>query len=100
MLLNTYKRLPVSFARGQGCSLFDSSGQAYLDAVSGVAVCNLGHAHPAITETIAKQASRLMHVSNLVCIPEQEKLADELLGFAGLHSAFFSNSGSEANETA
>ena len=100
MLLNTYKRLPLSFVRAQGCYLYDSDGKAYLDAVSGVAVCNLGHCHPAITETIQRQSARLVHVSNLVCIDEQERLAEQLLDFAGLSSVFFVNSGSEANETA
>ena len=100
MLLNTYNPLPLSPVRAEGCYVYDSDGQGYLDAVSGVAVCNLGHCHPAITETILAQAKRLVHVSNLVRIEEQERLAAQLLDLSGLHSIFFGNSGSEANETA
>ena len=100
MLLNTYNRLPIQFTHGQGCWLYDDKGQRYLDLISGVAVCNLGHAHPDITRTIVDQAGKLLHTSNLVRIPEQEALAERLQDLAKLHGAFFINSGSEANETA
>ncbi len=99
-LLNTYSRLPVAFVRGQGSWLFDAAGKAYLDALSGIAVCGLGHAHPAITQAIQQQASTLLHTSNIYHIPAQERLAKELTGISGLSQCFFSNSGAEANEAA
>ncbi len=99
-LMNTYKSLPVSFERGEGVYLFDDAGDRYLDALSGIAVCGLGHAHPAVTEAICNQARRLLHTSNLYKVPLQEQLADELCRVAGMDRAFFSNSGAEANEAA
>jgi acetylornithine aminotransferase len=99
-LMNTYKRLPVTFARGEGAYLFDTDGQRYLDALSGIAVCGLGHAHPAVSEAICDQSRRLLHTSNLYQIDGQEQLADELCAVAGMDRAFFSNSGAEANEAA
>ena len=68
-LMAAYGRLPVTMARGEGVRLWDDAGGEYLDALSGIAVCSLGHANPAISEAIADQASQLMHVSNLYNIP-------------------------------
>ncbi|MHC8440997.1 MAG: acetylornithine transaminase [Candidatus Eutrophobiaceae bacterium] len=95
-----YKRLPVSFARGDGVWLYDHQDRAYLDALSGIAVCGLGHSHPTIVKAIAKQAKRLMHCSNLYEIPDQEELATRLCAHAAMDKAFFCNSGAEANEAA
>ncbi len=99
-LMQTYARLPVAFERGEGACLYDNQGRAYLDALSGISVCNLGHAHPAVTRAISEQANRLVHTSNLYRIPPQEALAEELCGLAGMDRVFFSNSGAEANEAA
>ncbi|MDR2164274.1 MAG: aspartate aminotransferase family protein [Zoogloeaceae bacterium] len=99
-LMNTYGRLPVAFARGEGCRLTDTEGRTYLDALAGIAVNTLGHAHPALVAALSGQAGRLMHVSNLYRIPEQEALADALAERSGLSEAFFCNSGCEANEAA
>lgn len=98
--MNTYGRLPVSFVKGEGCYLYDEQGQRYLDALTGIAVCGLGHSHPAVAQAIADQAGTLMHTSNLYGIPNQEKLADELCELSGMDRVFFSNSGAEANEAA
>ena len=97
---NTYKRLPVSFTHGQGVWLHDESGKRYLDALAGIAVCGLGHAHPAVTAAITQQAARLLHTSNLYGIPLQEQLAAELVRLSALESVFFCNAGAEANEAA
>jgi acetylornithine aminotransferase len=99
-LMNTYQPLPVTFARGEGAYLFDTDGERYLDALSGIAVCGLGHAHPAVSEAICEQARHLLHTSNLYHIARQIQLADELCAVAGMDRAFFSNSGAEANEAA
>ena len=99
-LMNTYKRLPVTFARGQGALLWDTRGKEYLDALSGIAVSNLGHAHPAVTNAICEQAGRLIHTSNIYGIAAQEALGDALTALAGMDRAFFGNSGAEANEAA
>ncbi|MFT5446666.1 MAG: acetylornithine/N-succinyldiaminopimelate aminotransferase [Gammaproteobacteria bacterium] len=99
-IVNTYGRLPVSFAKGEGVWLFDDSGKRYLDALSGIAVCSLGHVHPAVTAAICEQASKLVHTSNLYGIPVQEKLATALASHCELDAAFFCNSGAEANEAA
>lgn len=99
-LMSTYSRLPVRFERGEGASLWDTDGRQYLDALSGIAVCGLGHAHPAVSEAICDQARRLVHTSNLYQIPLQEKLAQRLCQLAGMDRAFFCNSGAEANEAA
>ena len=96
----TYKRLPVSFARGEGAYLWDFQGNRYLDALSGIAVCGLGHAHPSVTEAISAQAKRLIHTSNLYGIPVQEALSDALVELSGMDVVFFCNSGAEANEAA
>ncbi len=99
-LMPTYARAPVSFQKGAGATLWDSDGVAYLDAIAGVAVTNLGHSHPAITEAICAQAGELLHTSNMFGIAWQQKLADKLCRQSGMENAFFCNSGAEANETA
>ncbi len=99
-LIPTYARQPVAFVRGEGVWLFDENGDKYMDAISGIGVCNLGHCHPAVTRTLAEQAGQLMHTSNLYRIPAQEALAQRLCDISGMKSAFFSNSGAEANEAA
>ena len=99
-LMATYSRLPVTFTRGEGVWLWDEEGNRYLDAVSGIAVCNLGHAHPAVAKTICEQAGTLMHTSNLYGIEKQQLLGEELTSLAGMERVFFCNSGAEANEAA
>jgi acetylornithine aminotransferase len=98
--METYRRLPVAFTRGEGPWLYDTEGRAYLDALSGIAVCGLGHAHPRVAEAIARQASTLVHTSNLYRVPLQEALAERLCARAGMDRVFFGNSGAEANEAA
>ena len=98
--MSNYAPLPVEFVRGEGAWLTDSKGQRYLDALSGIAVCGLGHAHPAVLAAITDQAQRLIHTSNLYHIPLQAQLAQRLTGLAGMERAFFANSGAEANEAA
>ncbi len=99
-LMQTYARQPVAFVRGEGVWLYDEQGNRYLDAVAGVAVNGLGHAHPALVRALCEQAGRLIHTSNLYRIPEQERLAERLCQLSGLERAFFCNSGAEANEAA
>ena len=99
-LMHTYGRLPVAFIEGKGAWLTDTNGKTYLDALAGIAVCGLGHAHPAITKAISDQASRLVHTSNLYQIPMQEAAATKLSQLSGMDSIFFCNSGAEANEGA
>jgi acetylornithine aminotransferase len=99
-LMNTCARLPVAFERGQGVWLWDTQGRRYLDAVCGIAVTGVGHAHPRLTQAIAEQAGRIVHVSNRYRIREQERLAERLCTLAKMDRAFFCNSGSEANEAA
>jgi acetylornithine aminotransferase len=98
--MNTYGRLPVAFDRGEGVWLWDTDGRRYLDALSGIAVTGLGHAHPRVVQAIADQAGRVIHTSNLYRIPEQERLADTLCRLSGMDRVFFCNSGCEANEAA
>jgi acetylornithine aminotransferase len=99
-LMQTYARLPVAFQRGEGPWLIDADQQRYLDALSGIAVCNLGHAHPAVASALADQARQLLHTSNLYRLPVQEALAQRLCALTGMDAAFFGNSGAEANEAA
>ena len=99
-IMSTYKRLPIQFQRGEGIWLWDSENKQYLDALSGIAVCGLGHAHPAIAQAIAEQAGLLVHTSNLYGITLQEQLADRLCEISGMDRVFFCNSGAEANEAA
>lgn len=96
----TYQRLPVTFERGEGVWLWDQQNKRYFDALSGLAVCNLGHAHPAIHQAICEQSKKLLHTSNLYGIAYQEKLATQLVNKSGMERAFFCNSGAEANEAA
>jgi len=96
--MSTYARLPVTFERGEGVWLWDDKGNKYLDALSGIGVCGLGHAHPAVAEALSKQASTLIHTSNLYHIPAQTQLAEKLCALAGMDKAFFCNSGAEAIE--
>lgn len=97
-LMNTYGRLPVTFEKGEGVWLFDNHGEKYLDALSGVAVNGLGHAHPKLIQAINQQIAKLIHVSNIYHIREQELLADKLCEVSGMDKVFFCNSGCEANE--
>lgn len=99
-LMQTYARQPVAFVRGEGAWLFDENGEKYLDALAGVAVNGLGHAHPELARALCEQAGRLIHTSNLYQIREQERLAERLCALSGLERAFFCNSGAEANEAA
>jgi acetylornithine aminotransferase len=99
-LMATYARLPVAFERGAGVWLWDTHGARYLDALSGIAVCGLGHAHPELVQAIADQAATLVHTSNLYQVPLQARLAERLTALSGLQQAFFCNSGAEANEAA
>ncbi|BCU06227.1 acetylornithine aminotransferase [Allochromatium tepidum] len=96
----TYNRLPVTFDRGEGVRLWDTNGKRYLDALSGIAVCGLGHAHPAVRDALCEQAGRLIHTSNLYGVAEQERLGALLTEQAGMDRVFFANSGAEANEAA
>jgi len=99
-VMPTYGRLDVAFTKGEGVWLTDTDGKQYLDALSGIAVCNLGHAHPAIAKTLSEQASTLIHTSNIYHIPLQTELADKLTDLSGMEQVFFCNSGAEANEAA
>jgi len=99
-LMHAYARQPVSFVRGDGARLWDTQGVEYLDAIAGVAVTSLGHAHPDITAVIAEQAATLLHTSNIFRIDWQEQLGERLCTLSGMQTAFFCNSGAEANETA
>lgn len=98
--MTTYQRLPVAFTNGAGAWLVDRQGERYLDALGGIAVCGLGHAHPAVRDAIAGQADSLIHTSNLYEVPLQERLAAGLCELSGLDRVFFGNSGAEANEAA
>lgn len=99
-LTSNYQQLPVAFERGAGAWLYDQAGTGYLDALSGIAVCGLGHAHPVLADALSAQAGRLLHTSNLYRIPLQEQLGVRLTKLAGMDRVFFCNSGAEANEAA
>ncbi|NLU43056.1 MAG: aminotransferase class III-fold pyridoxal phosphate-dependent enzyme, partial [Firmicutes bacterium] len=99
-LMNTYSRIPLAPIRGKGARLWDAEGKEYLDFVAGLAVNSTGHSHPKVVEAICKQASELVHVSNLYHIEPQARLARTLAEHSGLDRAFFCNSGGEANEAA
>jgi acetylornithine/N-succinyldiaminopimelate aminotransferase len=99
-LMSAYARLPITFERGRGPWLWDTQGQRYLDALSGIGVCNLGHSHPAVTKAICDQASKLSHTSNLYGIDAQSQLAQRLCTITEMNAVFFCNSGAEANEAA
>lgn len=99
-VMSTYTRLPVTFIKGEGAWLWDLQGERYLDAFSGLAVCGLGHAHPAVAAAICEQAQTLIHTSNIYKIAHQQALADRLVQMSKLDNVFFCNSGAEANEAA
>src|SRR6188472_1421383 len=99
-VLQTYRRQPVAFVRGEGPRLYDVDGREYLDLVSGIGVTSLGHSHPGLTAVIAEQAATLVHTSNLYYHPYQAEAAARLTALSGLDRAFFCNSGTEANEAA
>ncbi len=99
-LMNTYARLPIAFTRGEGVWLWDEAGRRYLDALAGIAVNGLGHAHPRLVKAIADQAGQLIHTSNIYRVLRQEQLADRLCALSGMAQAFFCSSGAEANEAA
>ncbi|WP_296206405.1 aspartate aminotransferase family protein [Psychrobacter sp. UBA3962] len=99
-IMPTYSPQPISFTRGEGSWLFTADNTAYLDALTGIAVCGLGHCHPEITKAIQEQAATLVHTSNLFQIEWQQKAAEALCQAAGMDSVFFANSGAEANEAA
>lgn len=99
-IMPTYNRQPISFVKGSGSWLYTQDGTAYLDALTGIAVCGLGHCHPAITNAINEQANQLLHTSNLYQIDWQEQAADKLCQVTNMDSVFFANSGAEANECA
>lgn len=99
-LLDTYRRAPITIVAGEGCELIDDRGRRYLDCIGGIAVCALGHAHPAIAQAVAMQAQRLVHASNLYQHQPSEQLARELVRRSAMSAVFFCNSGTEANEAA
>ena len=99
-LMSTYRQQDVAFTKGEGVWLYDTEGKKYLDAISGIAVCGLGHCHPRITRAIQDQAAQLVHTSNLYRIPNQEALGKRLCEISGMDACFFGNSGAEANECA
>jgi len=99
-IMPTYGRLPVTFTKGEGAWLWDQNNKRYLDALSGIAVCNLGHAHPAVHKAISQQSQTLLHTSNLYGIEPQEELATKLCQLSAMDNVFFCNSGAEANEAA
>ncbi len=99
-LMNTYARLPVALVKGRGAWVWDVDGKSYLDMVSGIAVCSLGHCHPDVVKAVSEQAENLFHCSNLYRIPQQEQLAELIVNNAFDGRVFFCNSGAEANEAA
>ncbi|WP_279243373.1 aspartate aminotransferase family protein [Candidatus Litorirhabdus singularis] len=99
-IMNTYGRLPVTFTHGEGIYLYADDGRRYFDAIAGIGVNSLGHAHPAVTRAITEQAGKLIHTSNLYHIELQQQLAEKLTRAAGMETCFFGNSGAEANEAA
>ena len=99
-VMKTYNRYPVSFVKGEGCWLYDSQGKKYLDMLAGIAVCNLGHCHPRVSEAICQQAKTLIHTSNLFHIEPQAELAELICRNSFGEKVFFCNSGAEANEGA
>ncbi len=99
-LMNTYGTRAATLEKGEGAWLWDANGNKYLDALSGIAVCGLGHSHPAVAKAVSEQAATLTHCSNFFSIPNQEKLAEKLCNASGMENVFFGNSGAEANEAA
>ena len=99
-LMNTYGPSQCSLVRGEGCWVWDQHGKKYLDGLSGIAVCGLGHSHPSVASAVAEQAKELVHCSNFFSIPKQIQLAETLCKISKMRRVFFSNSGAEANEAA
>jgi acetylornithine aminotransferase len=99
-VMRTYGRLPLALSHGQGCWVWDTEGRKYLDALAGIAVNTLGHAHPKLVPALQEQVGKLIHTSNYYAAPMQERLAAKLCELSGLDKAFFCNSGLEANEAA
>jgi len=99
-VMHTYARQPVAFVRGRGVWLYDEAGKEYLDALAGIAVNTLGHAHPRLVQALTDQIGRIIHSSNLFEVPLQEQAADRIAEITGLDEVFFCNSGLEANEAA
>lgn len=99
-LMNTYGQRPLTIDKGAGCFLWDTDGKQYLDALAGIAVCGLGHCHPAVVNAIKAQAETLIHTSNLYNLPVQQKAGEDICRVSGMDKVFFSNSGAEANEAA
>ncbi len=99
-LMNTYARQPIAFTKGKGAWLWDENDRPYLDALSGIAVNGVGHAHPKLVKAISEQAQQLIHTSNIYHVLKQEELADKLCAVAQMDKAFFCSSGAEANEAA
>ncbi|WP_310599956.1 aspartate aminotransferase family protein [Desulfobulbus sp.] len=100
VFIGTYSRFPAAMVKGSGCRLWDADGKEYLDFLAGIAVCSLGHCHPAVTEAICRQAGELVHVSNLFHTPPQIRLAELLVNNSFADRVFMCNSGAEANEAA
>ena len=99
-VMNTYGRVPIALARGQGCRVWDVNGKEYLDGLGGIAVNTLGHNHPRLVPALQEQIGTLIHTSNYYHIPLQEQLAAKLVELSGMSNVFFCNSGLEANEAA
>ena len=99
-VMNTYGRLPIALSHGKGCHVWDVNGKCYLDALGGIAVNTLGHAHPKLVPALQEQIGKLIHTSNYYHVPLQEQLAAKLAALSGMRNVFFCNSGLEANEAA
>lgn len=99
-VMNTYGRLPIALSHGNGCRVWDVNGKCYLDALGGIAVNTLGHAHPKLVPALQEQIGKLIHTSNYYHVPLQEQLAAKLAALSGMRNVFFCNSGLEANEAA
>ena len=98
--MNTYGRLPVALSHGQGCRVWDVAGKSYLDALGGIAVNTLGHAHPKLVPALCDQVGKLIHCSNYYHVPLQEALASKLVSPSGMSNVFFCSTGLEADEAA
>ena len=99
-VMNTYARLPVAMVRGEGCRVWDTEGRCYLDALAGIAVNTLGHAHPKLVPALQEQVATLIHCCNYYSVPDAERVAERLATLSGMSCVFFCNSGLEANEAA
>lgn len=99
-VMRTYNKMPALFVQGAGCHLWDNRGNEYLDMLAGVAVCSLGHCHPAVVSAINRQAQQLIHTSNVLLTAPQAQLAEKLCRLSGMDRVFFCNDGATANETA